>query len=121
MKITVQFGNYGDDSGWFKRSLGGEAGEVQIEADTVREVLSKLIERTPEAKILVDDEGKLRKIFAVFVDEEDIRFLQGLNTPVTEGGEMYVIPMICSLFYELIQRELTGYNYSEQRTTLNGS
>lgn len=109
MNVTIRFGQAGDDGGAFRRRFGGETGQVQVEVDggisTVREVLSKLIELNPEAKRFVDDEGQVRRFMLVYVQEEDIRFLRGLDTPIVKGEEVFITTAICFLFYQLIEQE----------------
>ena len=43
---------------------------------------------------IVDDEGKLRRFVNVYVGNEDVRFLDGLSTPVSDGAEISVIPAV---------------------------
>ena len=70
-------------------------GEVQCEGTTVRELLENLEQRCPGVKERICDEtGKLRRFVNVFVNEEDIRFLQSDQTPVKGGDEVSIIPAI---------------------------
>jgi molybdopterin synthase sulfur carrier subunit len=70
-------------------------GEVQCEGKTVMELLSDLERRHPGIKERICDEtGKLRRFVNVFVNEEDIRFLQGDQTAVKAGDEVSIIPAI---------------------------
>ena len=70
-------------------------GEVQCEGATVRELLENLEQRCPGVKERICDEtGKLRRFVNVFVNEEDIRFLQGDQTKVKDGDEVSIIPAI---------------------------
>ena len=63
------------------RSLSGGASEVSVEAATVADALKALDARTPGfAERLFDDTGELRRFVNVFVADEDIRFLQGVDT-----------------------------------------
>ena len=43
---------------------------------------------------LFDDAGKLRRFVNVFLADEDVRFLQGLDTPVPEGRTLSIIPAV---------------------------
>ncbi len=43
---------------------------------------------------LVDDDGNLRRFVNVFVADDDVRFLQGLDTPVPEGETVAIIPAV---------------------------
>ena len=70
-------------------------GEVACEGKTVNELLADLERRYPGVKErLCDADGKLRRFVNVFVNEEDIRFLQGDQTAVKDGDEVSIIPAI---------------------------
>ena len=70
-------------------------GEVQIAGTTVRDLVENLERTHPGIKERICDEtGKLRRFVNVFVNEEDIRFLQGDQTPVKDGDEVSIIPAI---------------------------
>jgi sulfur-carrier protein len=77
------------------RSLAGGAGEVEVEGATVGEALKALDAAHPGfAERLFDDSGNLRRFVNVFVGEEDIRFLDGLSTPVPSGTLVSVVPAV---------------------------
>lgn len=70
-------------------------GEVACEGATVTELLADLEHRYPGIKARICDEtGKLRRFVNVFVNEEDIRFLQGDQTSLKDGDEVSIIPAI---------------------------
>ena len=70
-------------------------GEVTCEGKTVAELLGDLERRHPGVKERICDEtGKLRRFVNVFVNEEDIRFLQGDQTVVKDGDDVSIIPAI---------------------------
>ncbi len=70
-------------------------GEVACEGKTVSELLADLEHRYPGVKERIcDEQGKLRRFVNVFVNEEDIRFLQGDQTPIKDGDEVSIIPAI---------------------------
>ena len=70
-------------------------GEIQCDGGTVTELLANLEQRYPGIKERIcDPQGKLRRFVNVFVNEEDIRFLQGDQTPVKDGDEVSIIPAI---------------------------
>jgi sulfur-carrier protein len=77
------------------RELSGGAAEVTAEGATVVDVLKDL-----EAKHagfherLFDDQGELRRFVNVFVADEDIRFLDGVNTDVADGATVSIIPAV---------------------------
>jgi sulfur-carrier protein len=77
------------------RSLTAGQSEVKLEGTTVREVLTNLDAAHPGfSERLLDDEGNLRKFVNVFVDDDDIRFQSGLDTPVPEGDTVAIIPAV---------------------------
>ena len=70
-------------------------GEVCCEGKTVSDLLADLERRHPGIKErLCDETGKLRRFVNVFVNEEDIRFLQGDQTPLKDGDDVSIIPAI---------------------------
>lgn len=77
------------------RELTGGAAEVDADGATVAEVLKQLEARHPGfAERLYDDQGQLRRFVNVFVADEDIRFLQGRDTPVTDGQVVSIVPAV---------------------------
>ena len=77
------------------RPLTAGAGEVEVEGATVGEVLASLEACHPGfgARIL-DESGALRRFVNVFVSDEDVRFLDGLGTPVPAGGTVAIVPAV---------------------------
>ncbi|HEX3911082.1 MAG TPA: ubiquitin-like small modifier protein 1 [Solirubrobacteraceae bacterium] len=77
-----------------RAAAGGEA-ETKVDGATVQEVLDGLFERHDELRArLYDDEGGLRRFVNVYVAGEDIRFLDGLATPVKDGAELTILPAV---------------------------
>jgi molybdopterin synthase sulfur carrier subunit len=77
------------------RTLTGGAGEVEVEGATVGEALKALDVAHPGmAERLFDDSGGLRRFVNVFLADEDVRFLDGLETPVAEGQTLSVVPAV---------------------------
>ena len=77
------------------RSLTGGSGEVVVDGATVGEVLMALDVAHPGiGGRLFDEGGKLRRFVNVFVADEDVRFLDGLATPVAEGATMSIVPAV---------------------------
>jgi sulfur-carrier protein len=77
------------------RPLTGGAGEVSVEGETVREVLASLDAGHPGigARVL-DEQGELRRFVNLFVADEDVRFLSGLDTPVGAGQTVSILPAV---------------------------
>ena len=77
------------------RELSGGVSEVSLEGSTVAEVLKALEAEHPGfGERLYDDTGALRRFVNVFVADEDIRFLDGLDTPVADGETVSIIPAV---------------------------
>jgi sulfur-carrier protein len=77
------------------RPLAGGAGEVEVEGATVGEVLKALDAAHPGfGERIFDENGNVRRFVNVFVGEEDIRFLDGLGTPVAQGALVSVVPAV---------------------------
>ena len=69
--------------------------EVQVAGNTVQAVIEALETSYPGIRERIcDDSGKVRRFVNVFVGEEDIRFLESLNTPVADSDEISIIPAI---------------------------
>ena len=77
------------------RTLSGGEAEVKVGGSTVGEVLAALDGQFPGFRgRLFDDDGKLRRFVNVFVADEDVRFMQGLDTPITDGQVVSIIPAV---------------------------
>lgn len=77
------------------RTLTGGAGEVKIDGSTVREALKGLDATYPGfGERLFDEGGNLRRFVNVFVADEDIRFLDGLDTTIEDTSVVSIIPAV---------------------------
>ena len=78
----------------FRTMTGGDS-QVSVEGGTVSEVLASLDGAHPgfKAKLLGDD-GNLVRYVNLFVDDDDVRFLQGLDTPVPDGGTVSIMQAV---------------------------
>ena len=77
------------------RTLTGGESEVTVEGATVGEVLKALDSAHPGfGDRLFDDAGALRRFVNVFLDDEDVRFLDGLATPVAAGQSLSIVPAV---------------------------
>ena len=77
------------------RNATGGASTVEVDAGTVGEAIASLEQAHPGvAERLLDDSGQLRRFVNVFVDDEDVRFQQGLETPVATGSTVSIIPAV---------------------------
>jgi len=77
------------------RPMAGGKSEVQVQGSTLAEVLAALDDAHPGFRDrLFDEEGQLRRFVNVFVADDDVRFLQGLDTPVPDGETVAIIPAV---------------------------
>jgi MoaD family protein len=77
-----------------RAAAGGEA-ETTLDGATVKEVLDGLYARHGELRERISDEdGTLRRFVNVYLAGEDIRFLDGLQTPVADGAELTILPAV---------------------------
>jgi molybdopterin converting factor small subunit len=77
------------------RTLTGGASEVEIEGAKVSEVLANLEAAHPGfSSRIFDDSGALRRFVNVFVADDDVRFLDGLDTVVADGSTVSIIPAV---------------------------
>lgn len=68
---------------------------VQADAATVGELIAVLEQSYPGFKErLLDDKGQVRRFINIFVGDEDIRYLQALDTPLQQGTEVSIVPAI---------------------------
>lgn len=71
------------------------ASSVELAGGTVGEVLQQLVVRHEKLRgRLFDEQGQLNRFVNVFLNDEDIRFLQGLESPVKDGDGVKLVPAI---------------------------
>jgi sulfur-carrier protein len=77
------------------RNVTGGQATVDIDGATVGEILNGLNTAHPGiAERIMDDGGKLRRFVNVFVDDQDVRFADGLDTTVPDGATVSIIPAV---------------------------
>ena len=77
------------------RKLTNNEELVEVNAATIGAAIQELQARFPGiAERLVDEKGEVRRFVNVYVNEEDIRFLQNRETPLKDGDEISIIPAI---------------------------
>ena len=76
-----------------RSATDGEA-TASVEGATVGQVLDALYTRFGELRSRIAEDGGLRRFVNVYVDGEDIRFLDGLDTPVSDGDEVTILPAV---------------------------
>lgn len=77
------------------RKLTNNEEVIEVNASSVGQAITELQSRYPGIKErLVDETGAIRRFVNVYVNEEDIRFLQNQETPLKGGDEISIIPAI---------------------------
>jgi molybdopterin synthase sulfur carrier subunit len=77
------------------RPLSGGSSTVQVEGSTLTEVITNLDALHPGfSDRLLDDSGALRKFVNLFVADDDVRYLEGLDTATPEGSTVSIIPAV---------------------------
>lgn len=77
------------------RTYTGGSAEVGAEGKTLAEVIDDLEANHPGLRArLLDDAGKLRRFVNVYVNDDDVRFADGLATATAEGAKLSIIPAV---------------------------
>ena len=77
------------------RALTGQKDTVEVEAKDIQGMLGALEKAFPGIhERLVDEKGEVRRFVNIYVDGEDIRFLQNQQTPLKSGNEVSIVPAI---------------------------
>ena len=90
------------------QKLTNNQGEVESKAGDINGLLADLEKQHPGIKErLCDAEGKLRRFVNIYVNEEDIRFLQGQDTKLKDGDDISIIPAIAGGAGALAKKRVT--------------
>ena len=77
------------------RAHVGDQARIELEPGTIREILDRLVDQHPALKgRLLDDRGGLNKFVNVYVNDEDVRFLENMGTAVKAGDTITLVPSI---------------------------
>ena len=77
------------------RQYTGGQSTLQLEGTTVGEVLNQLTAQHPDfGKQVLDDRGKLRSFVNLYRNDDDVRYLDGMETTVSDRDELSIIPAI---------------------------
>ncbi|HYC81355.1 MAG TPA: ubiquitin-like small modifier protein 1 [Solirubrobacterales bacterium] len=76
-----------------RAATGGQA-EVEVSGGTVGEALDAVFDAHSELRERITEDGTLRRFVNVYVSGEDIRFQQGLETALSEGDEVTILPAV---------------------------
>ena len=77
------------------RTYTGGAAEVAADGATLQDILDSLdAQYAGIAARVLDDNGALRRFVNVYVNDDDVRFLDGLATPIADGANISIIPAV---------------------------
>lgn len=77
-----------------RKMTNGEA-KVEIDSSTLGEMVEKLDSNYPGFKArLIDEDGELRYFVNIYLNGEDVRFLQGMDTTMSSGDEVSIVPAV---------------------------
>ena len=77
------------------RSQAGGRAAVTVEGSTIGDVLRHLVEEFPGMSgQLLSEDGSLHRFVNVYVNDDDVRYLTSLDTPVKEGDEVSLLPAV---------------------------
>src|SRR4030095_6207373 len=95
------------------RHLVGNQDAVLLSGKTVAEVMNDLVNKFPELrKHLFNNEGRLRNFVNVYVNDEDVRYMQEENTPVKEVNTVSIVPSIAGGNIAAIEETFAGIELS---------
>jgi len=76
------------------RPYTGEQAQITVAGATVGEAINDLVTQHPDLRAHLFNGGELRNFVNIFVGEEDVRFLDGLDTPIEPDANLRIIPSI---------------------------
>lgn len=76
------------------RSLTDGSASVEVQPGKLNELLDDLADRFPDLGARLLEDGKPRRFVNIFVAEDDIRFLDGVDTPVNDGQVVTILPAV---------------------------
>ena len=76
------------------RGVTGGEGEVEVTGETVGEALDAVFDAHEDLRARITEDGTLRRFVNVYVSGEDIRFQDGLDTALSDGDEVTILPAV---------------------------
>ena len=68
---------------------------IAVSSGSIRQIIDNLVEDYPNfVERILDEEKNLQRFVNIFLDDEDIRFLEGLETEVSEGQTLSIVPAV---------------------------
>ncbi len=107
------------------RPYAANTAEVPVTGETVGAALSDLTVRHPDLRRhLYTDTGDLRAFVNVFLGQEDVRYLQGVNTPLEDADQLRIVPSVagglcagCFVYYRLNRVNVPGFSKAPSPNT----
>ncbi len=88
-----------------QKLIGGQRG-LQADGTTIRELLDNIESRHPGFKTMVMSDGQVHRFVNIYLNDEDIRFLGQLDTPLNDGDVVSVLPALAG---GAVYQHLMGY------------
>lgn len=77
------------------QKLTNDQASLQLDAGNVKELIDALEQSCPGIKARIcNEQGELRRFLNVYVNSEDIRFLEGIQTPLNDKDEVSIVPAV---------------------------
>ena len=76
------------------RAVTDGEGEIEVEGSTVGEALDAVFDEHDDLRERITEDGTLRRFVNVYVSGEDIRFQDGLDTELSDGDEVTILPAV---------------------------
>ena len=76
------------------RAVTDGEGELEVDGETVGEALDSVFEEHDDLRERITEDGGLRRFVNVYVSGEDIRFRDGLDTELSDGDEVTILPAV---------------------------
>lgn len=77
------------------RQFTGNQADVEVPGKTIKEVMNNLEAKHPGIRErVIDEQGAIRQFVNFYLNEEDIRFLDGIETPLKDGDQVTIVPAI---------------------------
>ena len=97
------------------KSLTGGKDVIQSKGSTVGEVIQEVLSAYPQLRErLCDEKGDVRRFINIFLNDEDIRFMKNLETPVKDGDSLSIIPAIAGGSESTPGQVILGQSFSSQ-------
>jgi len=75
-------------------AMGGQS-QIAVEGATIGQIFEQLVNDFPAIKgQLLNDDGTLHRFLNVYVNDDDVRYLGGVETPVADGDEITLLPAV---------------------------